>query len=55
MHKIIIEDLDNNMKSEITGEGVDIWEVGELIKYALLGIGFHPKSVKDLFNESEEE
>jgi len=54
MYKITIEDDFIKMKAEISGEGSDIWSVGELIKQALLGIGYHPDTVKDLFNEEEE-
>jgi len=53
--------LDNQMESpyyqrvEIEGNGEDIWAYGDIIKQALLGIGFHPNSVKELFGEEEEE
>jgi hypothetical protein len=55
--KIII---DNQMESpyhqrvEIEGDGEDIWAYGEIIKQALLGLGFHPNNIKELFNEEEE-
>jgi hypothetical protein len=34
--------------------GEDIFEVCELLRQALLGIGFHPDSVKEGFNDSED-
>jgi hypothetical protein len=33
----------------------DIWEAGELIKQALLGIGYQLKTVQSLFNEEEDD
>jgi hypothetical protein len=34
--------------------GEDIWQIGELLKQALLGIGYHPDTVNLLFPEEEE-
>ena len=49
--KIIIEG--EGIKSEITGNAVEMQEVMELIKQALLGYGFHPDTVKE-YTELEE-
>jgi len=32
-------------------EGPTISEVGDILRQALLGVGFHPDNVKDLFAE----
>jgi len=34
--------------------GEDIFEVCELLKQALLGMGYHPNSVKEGFNEVDD-
>jgi len=55
--KIILDnqaDSPYHQKVEIEGDGEDINAAGDLIKQALLGMGFHPDSVKELFNEEEE-
>lgn len=34
----------------IETDSEDIWSIGEDIKQALLGMGFHPDNVKELFS-----
>ena len=40
--------INSNSKDE------DIFEVCELLKQALLGMGYHPNSVKEAFNEVDD-
>jgi hypothetical protein len=55
--KIILDDQQPepfHTKVEIEGSASDIWGVGELIKQALLGMGYHPNTVRNLFYEEDE-
>lgn len=40
-----------NLKITLESSDDTIWDVGGLIKQALLGMGYHSESVSDLFNE----
>jgi hypothetical protein len=38
-------------KCTVEGDGVDMHDTVQLIKQALLGVGFHPETVKEYFEE----
>jgi len=48
--KVILEE-DGLIATVEDKNAVDIWQVGVLLKQALLGIGFHPKTVDEIFDE----
>lgn len=35
-------------------DDLDIWEIGELIKMALAGRGYHPDNIELLFGDNED-